>query len=65
MKTKIMAGAIIALCFAAGIGVCAAERHTNARGNVNGLVQYFSGDILYLESEIGNLMAECGKELNG
>ena len=64
LKQKIMAGAVIALCFAAGMGVSAAEQKINGKGALTGMVQFFSQDILYLEREISNLMAECGKELN-
>ena len=65
MKLKIIVGAVIALCFAVGIRVRAAEHQRNGSGNLNGLVQFYSQDILYLESEIYSLMWECGKELNG
>ena len=64
MKLKILAGAIIALCFVADIRGYAAERNNAGRGNVTGFIQFFSEDILYLENEIGNLMSECGKELD-
>lgn len=60
-----MAGAIVALCFAAGMGeVYAAEQKIERRGNVIGRIQIFSEDILYLEREISSLISECGKELN-
>lgn len=64
LKQKIMAGAVIALCFAAGIRVSAAEQKINGKGTLTGMIQFFSQDVLYLEREINNLMAECGKELN-
>ena len=64
MKKRLTAGAIIALCFAAGISVYAAEKGMEGKGNWVGFVQLFSEDVLYLEKEINNLMAECGKELN-
>lgn len=59
-----MAGAIIALCFAAGIRVSAVEGENAGKGSIIGFVRFFSEDILYLENEINKLMAECGKELN-
>ena len=59
-----MAGAVIVLCFVAGISVCATERNVVGEGNVDGFIQLFSEDILYLENEIKNLMLECGRELN-
>lgn len=65
MKLKVMVGAIVVLCFAAGMGgVHAAQQKAGGRGSVNGMFQFFSQDILYLESEISALMTECGKELN-
>ena len=59
-----MTGAIIALCFVAGISVCASEQKVIGKGNVVGFIRFFSEDILYLENEINQLMSECGKELN-
>lgn len=64
MKLKLMAGAFVALCFAAGINVCAAEQKIVGKGSVGGFIQIFSEDILYLENEINNLMSECGREIN-
>ena len=64
LKRKIVVGAIVALCFATGMRASAVEQKMNGRGNLAGMIQFFSQDILYLESEISNLMAECGKELN-
>jgi len=63
LKLKIALSAIIALCFAASIGAYATERKSNGKGNVSGMVQFFSQDILYLEKELAGLMSECGKEL--
>lgn len=59
-----MIGAIIALCFVVGINVYATEQKMVGGGNIDGFVQFFSEDVLYLENEINNLMAECGKEFN-
>lgn len=59
-----MAGAVIVLCFVVGIRVSATEQKITGKGNVDGFIQFFSEDILYLENEINNLVAECGKELN-
>ena len=64
MKLKLMAGAFVVLCFVAGICVCAAEQKIVGKGNVEGFIQIFSEDILYLENEIKNLMSECGREIN-
>ena len=64
MKLKIMAGVVIALCFVAGISVCAKEWNVVGKGNVGGFIQFFSEDILFLENEINQLMSECGKELD-
>lgn len=64
MKLRIITGAVIALCFVAGTSVRAAEHKVGGAGNVNGFVQLFSEDILYLEREISKLIAECGRELN-
>ena len=59
-----MAGVVIALCFVAGISVCAKEWTVVGKGNVGGFIQFFSEDILFLENEINQLMSECGKELD-
>ena len=59
-----MIGAMIALCFGASIYVCATEQKIIGKGNLGGFIQIYSEDILYLENEINNLMAECGRELN-
>lgn len=64
MKLKLVVCAIVALCFAAGINVCAVEQKMIGKGNVGGFIQIFSEDILYLENEINNLRSECGRELN-
>ena len=64
MKKRLTAGAIIVLCFAAGINAYAAEHKIEGEGKLGGFVQFFSEDILYLEKEINNLMVECGKELD-
>ena len=63
MKRKIMVGVIAALSLGACISVYAAERQNQGRGNVTGMVQFFTQDIMYLEREVDGLMAECGKEL--
>ena len=55
---------MIALCFVVGINVYATEQKMVGGGNIDGFVQFFSEDVLYLENEINNLMAECGKEFN-
>lgn len=55
---------MIALCFGASICVCATEQKIIGKGNLGGFIQIYSEDILYLENEINNLMAECGRELN-
>lgn len=64
MKLKLVVGAIVALCFVAGISVGAAEQNIVGKGNVGGFIQIFSEDTLYLKNEINNLMSECGKEMN-
>lgn len=64
MKAKNMAIVIVMLCFAASMNGYAAEQKTAGKGNVIGMVQFFSQDIWYLEREINNLMSECGKELS-
>lgn len=64
MKLKLVVGAIVALCFVAGISVCAAEQKIVGKGNVGGFIQIFSEDTLYLKNEINNLMSECGREIN-
>ena len=64
LKLKIMMGTIVVLCFAVAIRSRAAERQMSGNGNLNGLIQFYSEDISYLESEIYSLIWECGKELN-
>lgn len=64
MKIKLVVGAIVALCFVAGISVRAEEQKIIGKGNVGGFIPIFSEDILLLENEIKHLMSECGRELN-
>lgn len=64
MKQKAFVGAIFALCFAMCTGVSAAERKVTGTGKVDGILQFFSQDMSYLEGEIAGLMEECGKELS-
>lgn len=61
MKIKGIVSAIIILCFVLGIRVYADEQKGRSVGNVEGMVQLYLQDISYLESEIKNLMSECGK----
>lgn len=62
MKVKLIISVIIALCFIAGMRVYAEEQKDRGTGNVEGMVQFWEQDILYLEREIENLVSECGKE---
>lgn len=58
MKLKFRLGAIVALCFVAGISVHATEQKTAGKGNVDGFIQIFSEDTVYLENEINTLLAD-------
>ncbi len=42
--------------------VYAEEQKSRGKGNLEGMVQFWEQDILYLEREIENLVSECEKE---
>lgn len=62
VKVKIMLFAVGTLCLLLGMSAYAGESKSVSKGNVVGFVEIWTQDVSYLESEINNLMSECGKE---
>ena len=47
-----------------GIKTLAGESSIKSRGSIEGIINFYSDDIRYLEEEIDKLFEECKEELN-
>ena len=49
----------IMVMFLAKMVIQAEESHIKSQGNIEGIINFYSEDIRYLEDEITKLLAEC------
>ena len=64
MKRFILIGIIALGILFPGIKILAQESNIKSKGNIDGIVNFYSEDISYLENEINVLLEECKEDSN-